>query len=44
MIGVMTRRQRGQDEGNDNSNRSTPQPQGQHGVKQEIKQEPDDDR
>ena len=38
MIGVMTRRQRGQDD--DNSNRSTPQP----GVKQEIKQEPDDDR
>ena len=39
MIGVMTRRQRGQDD--DNSNRSTPQP---GGVKQEIKQEPDDDR
>ena len=38
MGGVMTRRQRdGQD-----SNRSTPQPGG--GVKQEIKQEPDDDR
>jgi hypothetical protein len=39
IIGVMTRRQHKGDE--DNSNRSTPQP---GGVKQEVKQEPDDDQ
>ncbi len=40
VIGVMTRRQRGQD-GEDNSNRSTPQPSN---LKQELKQEPEEDR